>query len=113
MAGAGFIRRFTTDPGIATTLAIEGIVIIDRDPASQVQGEGTGFVTLIGEFEDGQFNLPEAHASGEDLLRQRGGFGFTYQGLPSNHPCARSRKADGALNPEYWNGNGFIGVVNK
>lgn len=113
MAGAGFIRRFTTDPGIATTLAIEGIVIIDRDPVSSVQGEGTGFVTCVGEFEDGEYNVPLRHSTGDDLARDRGGFGFVYEGLVSCNPCARQRSADGALNLEYWNGNGFVALVNK
>ncbi|HOA00800.1 MAG TPA: hypothetical protein PKI27_00680 [Dermatophilaceae bacterium] len=113
MAGAGFIRRFTFDPGMEELLAIEGVVIIDREPPAQLTGVGTGMVTLIAEFEDGPFETPYQVASSADFLAAFGGFGFVYDGTPSNNPCARTRKADGAITPEYWNGNGFIGLTKK
>lgn len=113
MAGAGFIRRFTFDPGMEELLAIEGVVIIDREPPAQLTGVGTGMVTLIAEFEDGPFETPYQVASSADFLATFGGFGFVYDGTPSNNPCARTRKADGAIAPEYWNGNGFISLTKK
>lgn len=110
---SGFIRRYLSDPGQATILQIEGVVIIDNQPPGQVAGAGSGFVTLVAECEDGPFGIPTEASSGPDLLATFGGFGFTYDGVASNNPCARSRKADGALLPEYWNGNAFIATVNK
>lgn len=109
----GFTRRFLSDPGLATLTAIEGVVIIDNTPPSQATGVGSGFAVGVAEFEDGAFGVPLELENGGDFLRTFGGFGFTYGGVASNNPCARSRKADGALNPEYWNGNGFLALVNK
>lgn len=110
---AGFIRRFTYDPGLEELLAIEGVVIIDREPSAALTGVGSGLVTLIAEFEDGEFESPTEIASSADFLSNWGGFGFTYNGIVSNNPCARSRLADGAITPEYWNGNGFIALAKK
>jgi hypothetical protein len=111
--GVGFIRRFDQDPGLAVLTAIEGVVIIDRDPPASITGVGSGTVCCVGEFEDGAFNTPLELAGGGDFLATFGGFGFNYAGAPSQNPCARSRKADAAINPEFWNGNGFIALVNK
>lgn len=111
--GAGFIRRYTDDPGNAELLAIEGVVILDRDPPATIQGIGTGYVTLIGEWENGPFNVPTQLTSGDDLKRTFGGFGYAYDGQVGGNPCARSRKADSAASPEYWNGNGFIATWGK
>ncbi len=108
-----WIRRYAFDPGTAELSKIEGIVIIDRDPPSALAGTGTGMVTVVGEFEDGAFNTPYEVTSNTDFTNNFGGFGFVYDGVESNNPCARSRKADGALLPEYWNGNGFLACVNK
>ena len=113
MSGAGFVRRYLSDPGLEELLAIEGVVIIDGEPAAQIIGVGSGVGHVVGEFEDGDFNTPLEVMSGTDLLQQYGGFGFTYAGTVSNNPCARTRYADGALVPEYWNGNGFIALANK
>lgn len=110
---AGFIRRFTFDPGFEELLAIEGVVIIDREPPAALSGIGTGLVTLIAEFEDGPFNTPYEIASSADFLTNWGGFGFTYNGIVSNNPCARKRFSDGAIVPEFWNGNGFIALAKK
>lgn len=109
---AGFIRRFTMDPGLTELLSIEGVVIIDREPPAALSGVGSGNVTFIGEFEDGPF-IPYEVGSSADFLNSMGGFGHTYAGVVSNNPCARSRLADGAVVPEYWNGNGFIGLAKK
>lgn len=108
-----FTRRYSSDPGLAELAKIEGVVIIDNDPPAAVAGGTTGFVTVIGEMEDGPFNVPTQLLSGSDYQNQFGGFGFTYDGIASNNPCARSRKADGAITPEYWNGNAFIACASK
>ncbi len=108
-----FIRRYSFDPGTAELSKIEGVVIIDRNPPAALAGTGTGMVTVIGEFEDGPFNTPYEIVGNTDFTNNFGGFGFVYDGIESNNPCARSRKADGALLPEYWNGNGFLACVNK
>lgn len=113
MAGAGFLRRFTYDPGNEELLAIEGVVIIDREPPAQITGVGTGMVTLVGEFEDGAFNTPYEISSPTDLVTNFGGFGFTYGATASNNPCARTRRPDLTLIPEYWNGNGFVALMSK
>lgn len=108
-----FIRRYTFDPGTAELSKIEGVVIIDRDPPAALAGTGTGMVTMVGEFEDGAFNTPYEITGNADFVNNFGGFGFTYDGIQSNNPCARGRKSDGALAFEYWNGNGFLACINK
>lgn len=113
MSGAGFTRRYTFDPGLAEILKIEGVVIIDRDVPGSTTGEATGASAMVGEFEDGPFNTPTEIFDGSDQLSTFGGFGFTQDGLPSSNPCARARKVDSALVPEYWNGNGFIALARK
>lgn len=110
---AGFIRRYTFDPGLAEILKIEGVVIIDRDTPGQTTGQTTGATCLVAEFEDGPFNTPVELFGGLDQLQTFGGFGFTQDGLPSSNPCARARYADSALTPEYWNGNGFLALSSK
>lgn len=110
--GAGFIRRFTTDPSLAELLAIEGVVVIDREQPAVPVGAGTGLVALVAEFEDGDF-APKEIASPADLLQSFGSFGFVYDGVPACNPCARARRADAALTPEYWNGNGYMALANK
>lgn len=110
---AGFIRRYTSDPGLAELLAIEGVVIIDREPPAALSGVGSGTVVVVGEYEDGPFEDPTELLSSTDLLTQFGGFGHTYAGVPANNPCARVRRADAALVDEFWNGNGFIALANK
>lgn len=108
-----FTRRYSSDPGLAELAKIEGVVLIDNDPPPGAAGGTTGFVTVLGEFEDGAYNAPTELLSGTDFQNQFGGFGFVYDGVVSNNPCARSRKADGALAPEYWNGNAFIACASK
>lgn len=111
---AGFIRRFTQDPGDAEIAAIEGVVILDRDPPASIQGAGTGLVLLVAEWEDGAFGVITQLSSGTDLAKQFGGFGYAYGGgLPGSNPCARARKADGAIVPEFWNGNGYLASWGK
>jgi len=108
-----FIRRFTTDPGIEVLLEIEAVNILDLEPPGSISGVGTGTALLVAEFEDGPFNEPTEVTSATDLANTFGGFGFVYNGDVANNPCARSRKADGAIVPEYWNGNGIIALNGK
>jgi len=110
---AGFIRRFRFDPGLEELTAIEGVVIIDRDPPASITGLGSGTVLLVGEFEDGCFDDPVEVFSGNDFQTQFGGFGYSYDGVRGNNPSARARRADNALVDEYWNGNGFVAAANK
>lgn len=112
--GAGFIRRFIgREPTVDEILAIEGVVLIDRDPPAAINGASTGIVTVVAEFEDGAFETPTEIFSGNDLESTFGSFGYAYDGLPGGNPSARGRKADGASSFEYWNGNGFLALVNK
>jgi hypothetical protein len=112
--GAGFIRRYTTDISDAELAAIEGVVILDRDPPAAIQGVGTALVVIVAEAEDGPFGVTTQLASGQDMTTTFGGFGFAYNGgLPGSNPCARSRKADSALTPEFWNGNLYIAAWGK
>jgi hypothetical protein len=108
-----FVRRFTSDPGDEVIEQIEGIVLISRDPPAQISGAFAGTVMLLGEFEDGPFNVPTEIENGGDLLANFGAFGFTYGGLASCNPCARGRKADNVTSFEYWNGNAFVWLSQK
>jgi hypothetical protein len=108
-----FVRKFTEDPGLATIEEIEGVVVIDREPPGAIQGANTGIALCVGEFEDGPYGVPTEIGSATDLANTFGGFGFTYDGVGSQNPCARARLADNAVKKEYWNGNGFISLVNK
>ncbi len=110
---AGFIRRYLSDPGLEEITKIEGVVIIDADPRAAAVGLGNGTALCVAEFEDGPFNEPFEVASAGDLARLFGGFGFTYAGVVANHPCARVRRPDGAIAPQYWNGNGYTALANK
>jgi len=108
-----FIRRFTFDPGIEVFLEIEAVDILDLEPPNSISGVGTGTALLVGEFEDGPYETPTEVTSATDLAKNFGGFGYNYAGITGNNPCARSRKADGAIFPEYWNGNGIIALNGK
>jgi len=110
---AGFIRRYLQDPGLEELLAIEGAVIIDREPPASITGVGSGTVLMVGEFEDGCFEEAIEVFSGSDLITQFGRFGYIYGGVESNNPSARTRRADSAIVDEYWNGNGWLALVNK
>jgi hypothetical protein len=113
---SAFIRRFLFDPGIETLLEIESVNILDLDPPASISGIGTGTALIVGEFENGDFAVddgPSEVTGATDFLNRFGGFGYVYSGVGANNPSARARKADGALLPEFWNGNGFISLVNK
>ena len=108
-----FIRRFTFDPGIEVFLEIEAVNVLDLEPPGSISGVGTGTALLVAEFDDGPFGEPTEVTSATDLANTFGGFGYTYGGNVANNPCSRSRKADGAVVPEYWNGNGIIALNGK
>jgi hypothetical protein len=103
-----FTRRFLFDPGSNILLNIESVNVLDLQPPGQVVGVGTGVACMVGEFEDGPFNFPYQVVSPNDLASTFGTLGYTYGGVQGLNPCAIARKADGALTPEFWNGNGFV-----
>jgi len=108
---AAFIRRYETEPTEAELLKIEGVVVIDGKPVAQVRGIGTGTVMCTGETEDGPFAAdggPVEVFGDADYGARFGGFGFTYAGITGQHPCCRSRNADGAVTDEFWNGSAFV-----
>jgi hypothetical protein len=106
--GAVFQRRFTSNPGQTVLLNIEAVDVIDLVPTGAIIGVGSGLACIVGEFEDGPFNYPTQLFSAPGLVQQFGQLGFMYGGSTAANPCARQRFADGALVPEYWNGNGFV-----
>jgi len=103
-----FIRRFLFDPGTEVLLEIESVNILDLEPPASISGVGTGTVICVGEFENGPFAVTTEAAGATDLVNTFGSLGYTYGGVPGNNPCARSRKADGAIVAETWNGNGIV-----
>lgn len=108
-----FVRRFLFDPGDQVLLEIESVNILDLDPPAAIAGVGSGTAQIVSEFENGPFNTPYQLGSATDLLQTFGDLGYNYNGLLGQNPCARSRKADGALVAEYWNGNGFVQLSGK
>jgi hypothetical protein len=108
-----FIRRFTFDPGVQVFLEIEAVNVLDLTPPSSITGVGTGTAMIVGEFEDGPFNTPLEVTSATELASTFGNFGYTYGGVTAQNPCARVRYADGAVVPEYWNGNGLLALNAK
>lgn len=121
---ASYVRRFLSDPGADVLLEIESVNILDLDPPASLVGVGSGAVLVVGEFENGPFatggNAPQYGAdtlvepgSSTDFVNQLGEVGYRYGGVPGMNPCARARKADGALVNEYWNGNAAIQLNSK
>lgn len=108
-----YTRRFTEDPGLAVLLDIESVNVIDLEPPEAFAGVGTGTAILVAEYEDGPYNEVTEVFGPSDLAQTFGVFGYTYDGAKGNHPCARSRVSDGAIRPEYWNGNGFVHLNGK
>lgn len=103
-----FIRRFNFDPGEEVLLEIESVNILDLEPPAAINGVGTGTVLVVGEFENGPYKEPTEISGGLDLVNQFGSLGYTIGGQAGQNPCARKRTADGAITPEFWNGNGFV-----
>ena len=108
-----FIRRFTFDPGNEVFLEIESINILDLEPPSAISGIGTGTVICAGEFENGPYNTLQEVGSANDLVNTWGEVGYRYGGVPGYYPSAPTRNADGAIDPEFWNGNGFVQISGK
>jgi hypothetical protein len=108
-----YVRRFTSDPGTDVLLEIESVNILDLEPPASIAGIGAGVACLVGEFENGEFNEPTEVTSAEDMQATLGSLGYTYAGTQGQYPCAVSRSADGAVTPEYWNGNGFVQLSGK
>lgn len=105
---SAFLRRYPAFPPTSELTKIEGVVVVDEAPPAQVIGVGTGTVLEVGEFEDGPFATPTEVFGGSDIVTRFGGFGFTYDGVPSQNPCARTRYADSATLAEHWNGSAFV-----
>lgn len=110
---AGYVRRFTFDPGDDVLLNIESINILDLEPPGALRGIGTGTVLCVGEFENGPYNFPLEVSSGDDLVSNFGSLGFVYNSVQANNPCAIARHADGASAAEFWNGNAFVQLNGK
>ena len=103
-----FIRRFLFDPGNEVLLEIESVNILDLEPPASISGIGTGTVIHVGEFENGPFEVPTEVSGTSDFVNTFGELGYNYGGVKGNNPSARSRSADNAVTPEYWNGNAFV-----
>ena len=95
---SAFVRRFTFDPGNQVLLEIEAVNILDLEPPEPIAGVGSGMALCVGEFENGPFATPYQVLSGGDLRTTFGDFGYVYGSLVAQNPCARSRKADNAVN---------------
>jgi hypothetical protein len=111
--GVGFTRRWTYDPGNSVIQQIEGTAILDRQPPSSIIGVGSGTTCIVGEFEDGPFGVTTEVTSPTQLASVFGGFGYVYNGIVGQNPCARQRFVDGAVLAEYWNGNGAVQLLGK
>ena len=109
----GFTRRWTYDPGNSVLTQIEGVAILDRSPPQSIIGVGSGTTCIVGEFEDGPFNVTTEITSATQLASVFGGFGYTYSGIVGQNPCARQRFADSAVLAEYWNGNAAVQLTGK
>jgi hypothetical protein len=94
-------------------IEIESINILDLEPPAAISGIGTGTAMVVGEFEDGPFNVATEVSGADDLAATFGSFGYRRGGTVANDPCARARKADSAVNPEFWNGNAMAQLTGK
>lgn len=106
-----YIRRFTQDPGNTVLLQIESVDILDLQPPGAITGVGSGTVLVVGEFENGPFapQFPATEVfSPNNFVATFGTLGYQYGATVGNNPCCRQRQADGAISPEFWNGNGFV-----
>jgi len=98
---AGFIRRFTSFPGLDVITEIEGVNIIDLIPPSIFVGRQTGTVCLVGEWPKGPTNTPTVVEGDATITGVFGGFS-----LSVTDPLSFSS------NP-YSNGNAFVWLKNK
>src|SRR6266850_2078029 len=108
-----FLRRFQFDPGDEVLTNIESVNVLDLTPPASIAGVGTGTALLVGEFENGPFNLAQQVLDSTDLASTWGTLGYQYGTVAANYPCAVSRSADSAITPETWNGNGFLALNGK
>lgn len=105
---AGILRRYEELPSIEVLKEIEGVVIVDEAPADPATGAGSGTVLIVGEFEDGLFAADEGVKGAvevfgaRDYLTKFGAFGYVYNNVVANNPCARRHLG------EFWNGNGYL-----
>lgn len=97
-----FVRRYREQPSIEVLTEIEQIALIDQTPTTPTVGSGSGMLLLVGEFEDGPFNVPTQVFGDVDEAAKFGTFGFTYGQNVSQNPCSRIHLG------ETWNGNAFI-----
>jgi len=100
---SAYLRRYTTTPPTTQLVNdIEQIAIIDGVAADPAVGEGTGTLCVIGEYEDGPFNVP-TEVFGENNQNQVfGTLGYTYGGQLYQNASARRHLG------EDWNGNGYL-----
>ena len=110
---AGFLQRYTSDPGNTVLTNIEGVKIIDNTPPSAVIGVGSGTTCIVGEFENGPFNQTTEVTSFTQLRTTFGVFGYTYGNAVGQNPSARQRFADATPTAEFWNGNGAVQLSGK
>lgn len=109
-----FVRKFTADPGLDVLLQIEAVNILDLTPPESITAVGAGKVLLVGEFENGPYDVPTDVLSATDVQTTFGGVGYIGGTLAqANNPCARIRYADSAIAGETWNGNGAIQLSGK
>jgi hypothetical protein len=109
-----FIRKFTDDPGLDVLLQVEAVNILDLTPPESITAVGAGKVLLVGEFENGPYNVPTDVVSATDVQTTFGGLGYIGGALSqANNPCARIRYADDVIVGETWNGNGAVQLSGK
>lgn len=103
-----FLRRFTSFPGFAEIAKIEGVVILDFQPAQADFGVTGGLAALTGEFLKGAYNELFAVSSMQALIERHGSYALAIAtGEVQTGGTAEKR----AIIPE--NGNGFLAVSNK
>lgn len=105
---AGFIRRYSSFPGVETITLIEGVIIIDLPPPGNITGVGTGVVAIVGEFADMTF-AASSDANGNIVTNPRPVELFSAQDMQDKL---------GGFDPTLGNfgdscGNGFVAVRNK
>ena len=108
-----YLRYWTFDPGTTVLLSIESVNILDLNPPAAIQGIGTSLVMIVGEFEDGPYNVPTQVLSTGAFPSVWGALGYTVNGVQCVYPSAQTRYADAQPNAEYWNGNGFLALNGK
>lgn len=106
---SSFRRSFNVDPGLTVLGEIESINIIDNEPPATPLGAGSGVVCLVGEFENGPFNIPTQVFGGAEMESIYGGLGWIKSDTPYSY-CVAEQSA-GA--PAPWAGNAYIALKKK